>query len=137
MPMQPFADALQVAHALFNRLCKYHILRNRRRKRKASGPEQLVRVVPPKPQGQRELDRRALGDWTEWNFWGETLSSLRISVGILLFSPTFPSLPHTISKSELRWHQLVWAVKRHPKPYPLLTKARSEHRPEEVIQALS
>ena len=31
----------------------------------------------------------------------------------------------------------VRAVKRRPKPYPLLTKPRSEYRPEEVIRALS
>ena len=63
--MEPFADNLQIAQPLVNRLGEYQVFGDCRRERESCRPEKRVRVLAVKPQGQRELDRGALGDGAE------------------------------------------------------------------------
>ena len=63
--MEPFADKLQISGPLLNRLCEDHVLGNSRRERKARRQQKRVGILAVKPQGQRKLYSRALGDGPE------------------------------------------------------------------------
>ena len=61
----------------------------------------------------------------------QTLCSARKSL-----ARTFSRLVAAVAADTLgrrRRKNYVRAVKRRPKPYPLLTKPRSEYRPEEIV----